>query len=68
MERIFKTNAKCAGCVAKIGEKLNHTPGIVEWSVDLADANKTLHIIASLTDDEIISLVSDAGFKAEKLA
>ena len=68
MERTFKTNAKCAGCVAKIGEKLNHTPGITEWSIDLTNPNRTLHINSSLTDNEIITLVSEAGFKAEKLA
>ena len=68
MERTSKTNAKCAGCVAKIGEKLNHTPEITEWSIDLTNPNKTLLIKSSLTDDKIITLVSEAGFKAEKLA
>ena len=56
MKRTFKTNAKCAGCVAKIGEKLNHTSGITEWSIDLTNPNKTLLINSSLTDDEIITL------------
>ena len=54
--------------MAKIGEKLNHTPEITEWSIDLTNPNKTLLIKSSLTDDKIITLVSEAGFKAEKLA
>ena len=66
MERTFTTNAKCAGCVAKIGEKLNSNPTINHWAIDLTSPQRTLTIDSSLTDDEITALVAAAGFKAEK--
>ena len=36
MKKRFKTNAKCGGCVAKIGEQLNKMAEPDEWSIDLA--------------------------------
>ena len=47
----FKTNAKCGGCVAAIGAKLN----------------KTLTITTDLPAETILSAVSEAGFKASAL-
>ena len=32
----FKTNAKCGGCVAAIGAKLNTLMASDDWSIDLA--------------------------------
>lgn len=36
----FKTNAKCGGCVAAIGAKLNKLVKEDEWSVDLKSPDK----------------------------
>ena len=50
----FKTSAKCGGCVAKIGEMLDKVVARDQWNIDLSD-------------DRVIELVKEAGFKAEKL-
>ena len=54
----FKTNAKCGGCVAAIGAKLNKLVKEDAWSIDLKSPDKTL---------TIVSAVSEAGFKASAL-
>ena len=38
----FKTNAKCGGCVAAIGAKLNTLMASDDWSIDLTDPNKAV--------------------------
>ena len=40
----FKTNAKCGGCVAAIGAKLNKLVKEDAWSIDLKSPDKTLTI------------------------
>ena len=42
----FKTNAKCGGCVAAIGAKLNKLVKEDEWSVDLKSPDKVLEVTA----------------------
>ena len=44
----FKTNAKCGGCVAAIGAKLNTLMASDDWSIDLADPNKVLEVKVDL--------------------
>ena len=63
----FKTNAKCGGCVAAIGAKLNKLVKEDEWSVDLKSPDKVLEVTADVPADKIIAAVTDAGFKAEQL-
>ena len=63
----FKTNAKCGGCVAAIGAKLNKLVKEDEWSVDLKSPDKVLEVPADVPADKIIAAVTDAGFKAEQL-
>lgn len=63
----FKTNAKCGGCVAAIGAKLNKLVKEDEWSVDLKSLDKVLEVTADVPADKIITAVTDAGFKAEQL-
>lgn len=60
----FKTNAKCGGCVAAIGEKLNPLVGEGTWSIDLKSPDKTLTVTTDLPAERIIAAVTEAGFKA----
>ena len=62
----FKTNAKCGGCVAAIGAKLNKLVKEDAWSIDLKSPDKTLTITTDLPET-ILSAVSEAGFKARAL-
>lgn len=68
-ERKFKTSAKCNGCVAAIGEKLNTVMSPDQWNIDLTSPNRTLTVTASdVPDSKIIELVSGVGFKIERMA
>ena len=57
----FKTNAKCGGCVAAIGAKLNKLVKEDAWSIDLKSPDKTLTITTDLPAETILSAVSEAG-------
>lgn len=63
----FKTNAKCEGCVAAIGEKLNKVIKADEWHIDLNTPEKLLKVTANIPAETIMALVADAGFKAQQL-
>lgn len=64
----FKTDIKCAGCVARVTSHLDQTPGIEHWSVDLASPDRILTITTEDLDAlKIIETVQNAGFKAEAL-
>lgn len=63
----FKTNAKCGGCVAAIGAKLNKLVNDNEWSIDLKSPDKVLEVTADVTPDQVVAAVTEAGFKAEQL-
>ena len=67
MKKRFKTNAKCGGCVAKIGEQLNKMAEPEEWSIDLASPEKLLTIDTDEPWEAVVRAVSEAGFKAEPL-
>ena len=63
----FKTNAKCGGCVAAIGAKLNQMMDEKEWSVDLKSPDRLLEVTADVSADAVIAAVKEAGLKAEVL-
>ena len=60
-----KTSAKCAGCVAKIGEKLNQFLTPEQWNLDLSNPDKLLTINADVPAERVVEAVRAAGFKAE---
>lgn len=63
----FKTNAKCAGCVAAIGKKLNTLIASDDWSIDLSNPDKVLEVKVDVAPDIVIAAVKEAGFKAEQI-
>ena len=60
-----KTSAKCAGGVAKIGEKLNQFLTPEQWSLDLSNPDKLLTVNADVPAERVVEAVRAAGFKAE---
>lgn len=66
----FKTNIKCGGCIAAVSPYLDRLPGIEHWEVDIQDPDKILTIQgkAGPSDQEVISTLEKAGYKAEKLS
>ncbi len=65
--RKFKTSAKCAGCVSAIAEKLNTVMNAGEWSIDLSTPDRVLTVTSEVPDEQVMSLVKEAGFKIEKI-
>lgn len=64
----FKTNINCGGCVAKITPHLNDEKAIKSWNVDTANPQKILTVETdSLSEIEVEQIVTEAGFKADKL-
>lgn len=65
----FKTTIKCSGCVAKATSFLNEAVGKDNWKVDVQNPDKVLSIETenAISEAEIIKIVQEAGFKAERL-
>ncbi len=69
METIkFKTNINCGGCIAKVTPFLDKAEGIETWKVDTENPQKILTVETSLLKSEdVIKIINDAGYKAEKV-
>lgn len=69
METIqFKTNIKCAGCVANVTDELNKAVGENNWSVDTQSPDKILTISSdAVTTTFIQQAVEKAGYTATKI-
>jgi copper chaperone CopZ len=64
----FKTNIKCAGCLAKVTPNLNETAGEDNWEVDIKTPEKILTVASDGVDENtIVSAVKEAGFNAERI-
>lgn len=63
----FKTNAKCGGCVAAIGAKLNKLMKAEDWSLDLGLPDKVLKVTSGVSPETVIAAITEAGYKAEQL-
>ena len=63
----FKTNIKCTGCLAKVTPALNERVGKDNWEVNLEDPNKTLTIVSDASENEIVAVVKEVGYEAQKL-
>lgn len=64
----FKTNINCGGCITAIKPHLDNAENIKEWNVDTTHQDKILTVKAeTITEEEVISIIAKAGFKAELL-
>ena len=64
-----KTNIMCGSCIAKVTPVLDETVGKNNWKVDTASPGKVLTVTAeNMSEEEVISAVEKAGYKAEKLS
>ena len=64
----LKTNIMCDSCVAKVTPVLNETAGEANWKVDTQNPKKVLTVSTDkLSEEEVITAVKKAGFKAEQL-
>lgn len=63
----FKTNAKCGGCVAAIGLKLNKLMSSDQWSFDLSNPDRVLLVTAEIAPETVIAAVKEAGYQIEPI-
>lgn len=64
----FKTNIKCAGCLARVSPSLNETAGEDNWEVDINTPEKILTVVSDEVDaSSIIFAINEAGFTADSL-
>ncbi|MFT7269983.1 MAG: copper chaperone [Roseivirga sp.] len=64
---VYKTNINCGMCLSTVTPFLNKSENIKEWAVDLSSKDRILTVKGeNLNNSEIINLVKEAGFKAEK--
>lgn len=65
----FKTTLSCGGCVSKVQADLDNAAGISNWSVDTNNPEKVLTVNSdSVSESEIISIITKKGFKAEAIS
>lgn len=61
----FKTNLNCGGCVSKVSADLDRMDGIIEWSVDTANADKILTVkCEGISEEEVVEIIKKKGFDA----
>lgn len=63
----FNTNINCGSCIRAVTPTLNGEKAIASWQVDTANPNKVLTVTGDVTEEQVLALVEDAGFKAEKV-
>jgi copper chaperone len=65
----LKTNIMCGSCVAKVTPFLNEAVGEGNWKVDTKNPGKALTITSeNATEEEMIKVVEQAGYKAQKVS
>jgi copper chaperone len=64
----FKTNIKCAACVAKVTFALNESAGENKWSVDLQNPLRILTIESEVETLAVKKALEKVGYKAEEIS
>ena len=65
---VFKTNLSFKKDVERISSLLNNLRGVIRWNVDLSDIDNVLRIESiRITPNNIIQLISAAGYRCEEL-
>jgi copper chaperone len=67
METKFKTNIKCAGCVATVTPFLDEAVGKDNWQVDYQNPSKILTVKSDDAPSKVIEALEKAGYKAQSL-
>lgn len=61
--RTYRTNLRCAACVAKIKPHLDSLNGVDHWQVDLASPDKTLHVRGDAPTNDVGAALAAAGYQ-----
>ncbi|MCB0494770.1 MAG: heavy-metal-associated domain-containing protein [Cyclobacteriaceae bacterium] len=64
----YKTNIKCNGCIATVAPVLKKSENIERWWVDLEDPDRIMTVEwKEENEDELHSLLEEAGYEASKI-
>jgi len=63
----FKTNIKCAACVAKVTPELNAVAGEGGWSVALENPAKVLTVKPGVDEQKVREALEKVGYRGERL-
>ena len=64
-----KTNIMCSSCIEKVTPTLNKMLGENNWKVDTANPKKVLTVTGeNLNEQDVVTAVEQAGYKAETLS
>jgi len=63
----FKTNIKCAACVAKVTQNLNAVAGEGGWAVALEDPARVLTVKPGVDEQKVREALEKAGYRGERL-
>ncbi len=64
----FKTNINCNGCKSAVAPFLNKESRISRWEVDTDIPDKILTVEGeNINSNEIIELITSAGYRIEKI-
>lgn len=69
MEKLaFKTNINCNACKSAVTPFLDKESRIAQWNVDLKSPDRILRVEGeNINKEEIIDLITSAGYKIEEL-
>lgn len=70
METIkFKTNIKCAACIATVTPFLNQVSDLKKWEVDTLGPDKVLTVegLSGTLSIQVVDALAEAGYKAEQI-
>lgn len=65
--KVFKTNIKCAACVAKVTPNLNALVGEGGWSVALEDPARVLTVKGDVDEQRVREALEQAGYRGERM-
>jgi len=63
----YKTNIKCASCIAKVTPYLDKAIGIGKWEVDITDPSRVLTVSEPSSEKEINEVLRNVGYQVEKI-
>ncbi|MBJ8340516.1 heavy-metal-associated domain-containing protein [Antrihabitans sp. YC3-6] len=58
------TGMTCAHCVASVREEVSAIPGVTDVDVKLATGRLTLSSATTVSDDDVVAAVDEAGYQA----
>ncbi len=63
----FKTNIKCAACIATVTPFLNSVGDLKKWEVDTMSSDKLLSAegVSESLSSQVVDALAKAGYKAE---